>query len=554
MSTLMVQPWQTYRFIQSPSVKMPETFTKFRQLPPEIRLMIWQEALPDPRVFEVLDSPSAKQKTPPHSGLMFANVHHEAPPSLSAVCQESRDFVLRFYKRLTFSGTTKYLDPSRDVLLLEPYLLVKRLLRTLHFLQQIPQVKDQITRLALGTSYGVYTGICHPILSWKVSKNNVAKLLERLAKFPKLGSLVFIVHQDFRFEFDFRYMPLSCGCLRTMSSQSPYSFPTIASSSPNYSNHSNFGGSGYSYYRTPPTSPAAAPLPTPLPSLSPSSQRELTNAPQIPIPPPCQFQQPQPQQQQQQQQQQPSGLSSPSQRQTYVLSPVQTQHSSSTNSFLPQTPPTQSQAQTQTHTHTPNQAQPPPPSPPQPNLPSHSLPLHRPQIVHQAYRFKFDIETNINHHPSGRRRHHVNELLYYPLEVDDEEKEDRILDLLYHRHHLQQQQRQQQAQERGQRTGESLKEGDSWGEDEMESGPSGLGGLNGLGGLSGYEEDEEEDPEWSDPWPTNDDWKRFRKRFQRAINTTVAQAGFVKERMGGRRPPRIQGASLLWRYLGDERW
>jgi hypothetical protein len=32
--------------------------------------------------------------------------------------------------------------------------------------------------------------------------------------------------------------------------------------------------------------------------------------------------------------------------------------------------------------------------------------------VHQAYRFKFDIEANINSPP---RRPHTNEFLYYPL-------------------------------------------------------------------------------------------------------------------------------------------
>ncbi len=33
--------------------------------------------------------------------------------------------------------------------------------------------------------------------------------------------------------------------------------------------------------------------------------------------------------------------------------------------------------------------------------------------------------------------------------------------------------------------------------------------------------DPAEGSEWCDPWPTNDDWRRFRKRFQRAINMSV---------------------------------
>ncbi|KAL2255173.1 hypothetical protein VTK26DRAFT_3932 [Humicola hyalothermophila] len=182
-----------------------ESFTNFRRLPAEIRNMIWEFALPEPRVYEVLDAPNAKQKTPAHQGLMFANVHQEPPPALAAVCRESRYFVLHHYKPLTLGTTTKFVDMSRDILLLEPYLLVKRLHRTLHFMSQILMVRDNVTRLALGTSYGVYQGIFHPVLGRKVSKNNMVKLLTNLAKFPRLKTLVFIVHQEFQFEFDFRF-------------------------------------------------------------------------------------------------------------------------------------------------------------------------------------------------------------------------------------------------------------------------------------------------------------------------------------------------------------
>ncbi|OLN88207.1 hypothetical protein CCHL11_00282 [Colletotrichum chlorophyti] len=174
------------------------------KLPAEIRLMIWNYALPGARVYEVMDSPNASQKTPATAGLMFANVRHEPPPALGAVCQETRIFVLQRYRPLTLSFTTKYVDLSCDILLLEPYLLVKRLLRTLHFFSQIPLVRDSLSRLAFGTSYGLYTGICHPVLSWKVSKSNMTTLLARLAKFPKLRKLVFVVHQEFQFDFNVR--------------------------------------------------------------------------------------------------------------------------------------------------------------------------------------------------------------------------------------------------------------------------------------------------------------------------------------------------------------
>ena len=313
----------------TPSFIMSEEFRGFTKLPAEIRNMIWEYSLPEPRVYEVLDAPNAKQKTPAKKGLMFANIHPEPPPALASVCRESRFFVLHNYKPLTLGSTTKFVDLSRDILLLEPYLLVKRLHRALHFMSQIPLVRDNINRLALGTSYGMYTGICHPMLSWKVSKNNMGKLLQRLADFPKLRTLIFVVHQEFQFEFDFRCLPSHAIAI-------------------------------------PPTAPTLMP---------------------------------------------------------------------------------------------------------------------RPQLVHQAYRFKFDIEANINYRP---RRPHVNELLYYPLDIDEDK--------------------------------------DDWDRDNPD-----------------------EDSEFYDPWPTNDDWRRFRRRFQRAIHTSL-DMGLAE---GGVKPdavPALKGASLLWRY------
>ncbi|SPQ18566.1 780d9dfd-6215-450b-a557-ded44a84f02c [Thermothielavioides terrestris] len=199
-----------------------ERFTKFQRLPPEIRNMIWEYALPEARVYEVLDAPNSKRKTPAQEGLMFANVHPEPPPALAAVCRESRSLVLHHYKPLTLGKTTKFVDMARDILLLEPYLLVKRLHRALHFMSQIPLVRDNATRLALGTSYGIYPGIFHPVLGRKVSKNNMGKLLASLAKFPRLKTLIFIVHQEFQFEFDWRFP----GTLTPMPNYSP--LPPIA--------------------------------------------------------------------------------------------------------------------------------------------------------------------------------------------------------------------------------------------------------------------------------------------------------------------------------------
>ncbi|KAK4447547.1 hypothetical protein QBC34DRAFT_130880 [Podospora aff. communis PSN243] len=403
-------------------VQTPDRFGLFQRLPAEIRNMIWEYSLPESRVYEVLDAPNAKQKTQAQKGLMFANVHPEPPPALAAVCRESRYFVLHHYKPLTLGSTTKYVDLSRDILLLEPYLLVKRLHRTLHFMSQIPLVRDNINRLALGTSYGVYTGICHPVLSWKVSKNNMGKLLSTLAKFPKLKLLIFVVHQEFQFEFDYRFP----GTLTPIPNHPPTGYLSSATPGP-----PNFGHGATSYpspLNSHNSSRVGATL-APLASLAPTPR---------PVPP-----------------------QSPTTTLTGYPSPITTGYPSPTNSVsstprpgpaqLPSgfpSPPPHHQYQ---HHHQAQQQQ-------QSQSSTQQQPQPRPQLVHQAYRFKFDIEANINHTP---RRPHLNELLYYPLDID-EDKED-------------------------------------WD----------------LGDLG------TEESEWCDPWPTNDDWRRFRKRFQRAINLSL---------------------------------
>lgn len=401
----------------------PTEFWSFQRLPAEIRNMIWEYSLPESRVYEVMDAPSSKQKTPAQKGLMFANVHPEPPPPLAAVCRESRCFVLHHYKPLTLGPTTKYVDLSRDILLLEPYLLVKRLHRTLHFMSQIPLVRDNINRLALGTSYGIYPGIFHPVLSWKVSKTNMHKLMTSLAKFPKLQTLVFVVHQEFQFEFDFGHP----------SGMAPLS---------NHQQHAQLQGAaatGMGGYPSPAPSSALSGTGTPMPSLSPSASR-------LPTPMSSNAPSPSP----------PQSLPLPS------LPPLSSSPSSTSASS------------------------------------SSSEPQYRPQQIHQAYRFKFDIEANINHQP---RRPHHNELSYYPLPIDEEK--------------------------------------DDWD----------------LGEIG-------EEGEWCDPRPTNDDWRRFRKRFVWAMDKSTAPEEEKPEKTGAKRGAeddlrglakklKLKGASLLWRYTSQ---
>jgi hypothetical protein len=555
-------------------VQTTDRFTKFQRLPPEIRNMIWEFALPEARVYEVLDAPNSRQKTPPHEGLMFANVHPEPPPALAAVCRESRSLVLHHYKPLTLGKTTKFVDMSRDILLLEPYLLVKRLHRTLHFMSQIPLVRDNATRLALGTSYGIYPGIFHPVLGRKVSKNNMGKLLASLAKFPRLGTLVFVVHQEFQFEFDFRFpgtltpMPpvAAPGFGIAAGSAAAAGYPSPASSNGLLSN------SAPPHHQTTTTPPATTGgLPSPGSSTAPSP----SPPPLLPLPlPPLQ---------QQQQQQHSSPPPAPPLPPGYQLHQPQ------------QSPATQPQPQLQPHATL--QAIPMPVSVPVP------APAQRPQQVHQAYRFKFDIEANINSPP---RRPHTNELLYYPLDVRGEGDE------------FDEYERYVSSHASKPNSGYGAAYGAAYGSSAY--GSAGAGNGNGYGSGSGYgstsrlfgvgsesklwecslagagggdgsDGEDGEGGEWCDPWPTNDDWRRFRRRWVRGMVAAClppassassssaggdgdgSEWGGVEESRGGAAGGkgcgswggkgekgkgarervclprwRLKGASLLWRY------
>jgi hypothetical protein len=489
-------------------------FPKFQRLPAEIRNMIWEYALPEARVYEVLDAPNAKQKTPAQEGLMFANVHPEPPPALAAVCRESRYLVLHHYKPLRLGKTTKYVDMSRDMLLLEPYLLVKRLHRTLHFMSQIPLVRERTTRLALGTSYGVYPGIFHPVLGRKVSKQNMSKLLASLSKFPRLKTLIFVVHQEFQFEFDFRFP----ATLTPMANYSPSVMVGAPSALPWPGANTVYPPQLASISSAPSTNNNTVPYPgtatatTPISSSPAATVNKTTTTTAFPTPLTFNASLPF----------QPTGAILPT----------------------PQHPTLQS-------------------SPPSASVaPAPVIAPTRPQQVHQAYRFKFDIESNINAPP---RRPHTNELLYYPLDIKEDYDDD---ENYYYRAAY-----------------GSLSAAACSGSG---SGLFCVAGGGGGGGatatkrwedcvMDGDEEEDGEDAEWCDPWPTNDDWRRFRRRWVRSMLAAAcagqqqngSRAGSGKglcatpaiEGKGMSGPGKgkgravvclptwkVKGASLLWRY------
>ncbi|KAK7969938.1 hypothetical protein PG988_009011 [Apiospora saccharicola] len=185
-----------------------QTFFQFSKLPFELRDLIWSYALPEPRVYEVLDSPSsAHHHNTPSSRLMFADIRNEPPPTLGRVCQDARRAVSHRCKPLVFSGTVKHVDLSRDIILLDSYLQVKRLLKVMRLLSQIDTVRRHATKIALGTSWGLYTGLHLRLFHKSVrTQQNLARFLQHISKFRQMKDIILVVYQRSAFNLNRRVL------------------------------------------------------------------------------------------------------------------------------------------------------------------------------------------------------------------------------------------------------------------------------------------------------------------------------------------------------------
>ncbi|KAI2622132.1 hypothetical protein GGS26DRAFT_249122 [Hypomontagnella submonticulosa] len=111
----------------SSKIQSPTTFTRFRELPPELRIKIWQYAMPEPRTV-IVKSPHARQKQTPRS-LEEAMSKPRDPeqswfsttqiPALLHVNAEARHEALKHYKLSLGVGSVQpriYVDFNRDTL------------------------------------------------------------------------------------------------------------------------------------------------------------------------------------------------------------------------------------------------------------------------------------------------------------------------------------------------------------------------------------------------------------------------------------------------------
>ncbi|KAI0118568.1 hypothetical protein F4776DRAFT_259888 [Hypoxylon sp. NC0597] len=111
----------------SNKVQRPTTFTKFNELPPELRIKIWQHAIPEPRTV-VVKSPHTKQKQTIRSleEAIFEPQNQEETwysttqiPALLHVNAEARYEALKHYKLSLGVGGAQpriYVDFSRDTI------------------------------------------------------------------------------------------------------------------------------------------------------------------------------------------------------------------------------------------------------------------------------------------------------------------------------------------------------------------------------------------------------------------------------------------------------
>ncbi|KAI1806413.1 hypothetical protein F4811DRAFT_147479 [Daldinia bambusicola] len=111
----------------SSKLQSPTTFNKFNELPPELRVKIWQYAMPDPRTV-VVKSPYSEQKQTPRSlEEAISDPHSQGEawysntqiPALLHVNAEARYEALKHYKLSLGVGSLQpriYIDFSRDTL------------------------------------------------------------------------------------------------------------------------------------------------------------------------------------------------------------------------------------------------------------------------------------------------------------------------------------------------------------------------------------------------------------------------------------------------------
>lgn len=135
---------------------------------------------------------------------------------------------MRRYKPIVLSGTVKFLDLRRDVLLFDSYLQVRRLLKAIRLLSQVDVIRKNISQIALGTSWGLHAGLQLRLFHRSVqTKRNMAKLLKHLAQFKKLEVVKLVVYQRSAFSLQVQWLDQRCFAWNTTPTPIPTTRPAM---------------------------------------------------------------------------------------------------------------------------------------------------------------------------------------------------------------------------------------------------------------------------------------------------------------------------------------
>ncbi|KAH8594404.1 hypothetical protein B0O99DRAFT_595343 [Bisporella sp. PMI_857] len=119
-SVVLGSPKPTLSIRTKISDRFCKRIPQFSTLPKEIRLIIWEAALPDGRVHELHPCTTLME-----NGKMMFRSNHSKPPTLLSVCRESRQIALQNYQLMSYEAPTGskgirkfYFSPRTDTLFL----------------------------------------------------------------------------------------------------------------------------------------------------------------------------------------------------------------------------------------------------------------------------------------------------------------------------------------------------------------------------------------------------------------------------------------------------
>ncbi|KAE9376071.1 hypothetical protein N431DRAFT_464128 [Stipitochalara longipes BDJ] len=161
-----------------------ETFTRFPDLPPEIRHQIWRYMLPGPRVVHIVGS------SRPNGGQCFVDATDN--PLLLRICQESRTVARERYQ-LSFEPHLQcpvYFDFSSDILLMQDEKVL-----SMFFERSKGPITSEVTRvkaIAVGMHPQARVISLHVISQFLFVMGIYSAMVHAASRFGNLGEIILL--------------------------------------------------------------------------------------------------------------------------------------------------------------------------------------------------------------------------------------------------------------------------------------------------------------------------------------------------------------------------